>query len=349
WKDNNDNLVKYLLSIKPSKAIENFVNKFNDSIIQEYWESIEHFPNKEKCYFNDYIDNCIKYNNYLSAMRFVVFNHKEIEFEKVIDVCEKFFDENINKDLKNSINKIDYYSFEEILKYLRKIPEVDKKFIFKLEIKLFQFIHDKKDLILWDVLSEDPKKFIEIIKIFCKDDDVNITKNNISESLVNNIYTILTNFKKIPGLKLTENNNYEIDEKIFNKWIDEYLKLAKDLKYTKIAFIKLGELLSHCPEGYYSRSEVNEDKIWPHPCISKILENGDQEIRESFIIGVKNNRGFYNPGNEYEIAKKYKNFAEKNKDFPEVKKILMKLSKDHEKDYKKNLDEEENTKTLHSI
>jgi len=95
--------------------------------------------------------------------------------------------------------------------------------------------------------------------------------------------------------------------------------------------------------------EVTNIYIWPHPCISKILENGDQKIRESFFRGAINNRGIFVSGEGKKLANNFKNFAEENKDYPKVKEVLMKLSEYYEKDYKEDLSDEQRRNFFGSI
>lgn len=97
-------------------------------------------------------------------------------------------------------------------------------------------------------------------------------------------FRVLNSWKSLPAT-----SNGVVDDAELAKWVATALDFAKQQGQAAIGAQKIGEVLSHGPDG--------TDGAWPHETVREIIERVENpEVEKGFEIGRYNSRGVVSRG-----------------------------------------------------
>ncbi len=155
-------------------------------------------------------------------------------------------------------------------------------------------------------LASDPGTFCEVIRIVFRSDKEEakgITTPEVSPEVAQNAYRLLHEWRTVPGA-ITGGG---FSGPAFRQWIDAVKKSCEESGHLKVALLRAGEVLIHCPP--------DPDGLWMHRDVAEVLNRQDMdELRRGYSLSVCNSRGahFVDPTGtpERELARKYRQEAE---------------------------------------
>lgn len=188
--------------------------------------------------------------------------------------------------------RIDLHYMKEIFNDLHQLNNIDIDRMSKIEYK-FLFVFDRyghgvKPKYLYRAITKEPTIYIDLIKNLFKPDDEDWKEEQVIETnpalkkqIVENAYSILSNFNLIPGL----NEKGCIIEEELNTWIDKVRKLAIENRRIKVTDRKIGELLARYPSQ-------NDNLSFPIEIIDVLERINSESMYSNFSMQITNRLGF---------------------------------------------------------
>lgn len=277
----------------------------DDKMKSEYWRRISGYSEDKK---DIVFENAFHYKNFSLCLKII---HEENDkYDEKCCLLEKIVEENYIP------NAIDRHYLVKIFKYFENYDKTnDFKRLAKLEI-YFNPLLPNKSFFLSKEATKTPSLVADLVEIVYKDSKGN--SKECHEKVVSTCWNILYN------LKIDFNN------KNYQKWCDEFLKITKSLDREKIGFSVLGQLLARCGID-------KDDDIFPIKNVRNIIEKyKNKTLSESFKIEKYNMRGVHYIGigeEEYALYEMYKNWSEETMmEFPETSKILNELAESYKQE-----------------
>jgi len=322
-------LARFLICIEQNKKLWEFIEKTPVEIQRYYWLNI-----KPQIYHIDInqrleaIEYFLKYKRYFSALDMCSQDIEKIPSKVLVNVLKKVVREKAEEPIR-----IDKYKINKIFKALDKKKEISEQVLFELEWLyldlLTSYMNERTPKSLHKEISKDPSFFINLLKWIYKSESDNEKEIEIlsKEQITNRAkkaYSLLDNWKGVPGLDDSNNIDYEF----LLSWVKRALELADECDRTKIANNYIGKALAQLQLT---------DENWPKEEICKIIEYlNSEEVNLSFRIGIRNNRGTTTRGafeggkQERKLGEFFKNHSARLKNsFPLVSGILNDLSMDY--------------------
>ncbi len=218
----------------------------------------------------------------------------------------------------------DSYKISKIISRLQKDPRVSKENLETIEWNNLSVLESKRYgeynfrfLTLEKKLARDSKYFSEIVlNTFSK--SLYPDQKGVKEKLVK-AKDLLLAWQVPPGIF----ENGEFSGKEFRRWFDEVSSLIKDPEHIQVAYRKIGEILTKCPN--------DKSGLWIDEEAVKIL-NQYKDIREGFKFAIINDGEVhtYEDGapEEEAMSKDYKEKAEiiEGKGYYEFSRTLSEIS-----------------------
>jgi addiction module HigA family antidote len=229
------------------------------------------------------------------------------------------------------------YEVSRVLTMLGKRSDVPANDLAQLEFIYLQALDHSEHGIpnLERQLSESPSLFMQALGLTFRrsdgaDDPVEwlSTSADNRDSLVTQMYTLLTRLRRIPGTQ----PNDTIDAKKLHDWIVEVRSLCRAHAREEVGDRTIGGLLAHC--------KVGADGVWPCVPVRQVLEElASKEIGIGVLIGVHNKRGAMWRGaggqQERDEAAKYRAWSRKIAfESPTVSQLLERIAQSFEQDAK---------------
>jgi hypothetical protein len=235
------------------------------------------------------------------------------------------------------------YDVSQLLDAVSSQFGINNPAVIRLEWYLLPLLrHDRPPKALHRALADDPKFFIDILKMIYK------PRKGIADAVTDEQhnramagYELLREWKTVPG----SGEDGTVDEAKLLRWLDSARALAADADRTEVADIHIGNVLAHSPKG--------PDGTWPHPAVRSVIENAcNDRIERGIIAEVHNSRGVVTKAigegglQEREIAEKYRTLAVQLADeWPCSARLLRQVADGYEadarhEDIRAELDEE---------
>lgn len=272
-----------------------------------YWKRLNIF----NCEKDDFVYNeCLKNENYEACLE-IVYEQPDKYDEKCL-LLEKI------KESNTKPSQLDEYKIQKIFESFNNYEKIDSyEKIAKLEI-YFGPILENKTYFLSKLASKSPCYVVELAELIYKDEDGKFLELPNRDIVVSNCLNILHD------LRIDFNNNDSF------AWCEEFLRLMREKKRTKIMFHILGQLLA-------KTGIDSEDKMYPSKSIRKVIEHyKSDDLASSFKIAKYNERGVHSIGigqEEFTLSQKYLDWSKKMKiEYPETSKILKSLSETYKEE-----------------
>lgn len=277
----------------------------DDKLKSVYWRMISDYSEEKK---DLVFENALYYKNFSLCLR--IMHEENDKYDEKCNLLEKIVEE------KYIPNGIDRHYLVKIFKYFENYDKIkDFERLAKLEI-YFNPLLTNKSFFLSKEATKTPSLVADLVEIIYKDAKGN--SKDCNENVVSTCWKILHN------LKIDFNN------KNYQKWCDDFLKITKSLDREKIGFAVLGQLLARCGKD-------KDDDIFPIKNVRNIIEKyQNKTLSESFKIEKYNMRGAHFVGigeEEYALYEMYKNWSEEiMMEFPETSKILKELAESYKQE-----------------
>ena len=305
-----DEIVNALLSFPDSRATFDLLESLSVEIQQAYWVSR---PRRFRSKDDDLISYAIKklkengraIDALVSGAQQWKIKDPVIVFELLDQAIEESNDNKLGKTVGN-----DSFWFNELFKWLRSQPEIDKGQLARREyayLPLLTGATEKTNLALHEILATDPNFFVRVVS------DLYRASSDTSESeppknsrrRAEFAWKLLRSWKQPPGVAPTG----DVSSDKLNEWVEKARHLAVEVDRTDIADRELGKVL------FYFPSDPN-DSVWPHIELRRLLEKLQNENIEAGIEleqfnsrGVVNKELFEGGTQERVLAEKWRNIA----------------------------------------
>lgn len=204
---------------------------------------------------------------------------------------------------------MDGYYIEELFKKLRKRADVSPAQIAAWEYAFFPMLeyHDH-DLVLYDLMANDPEFFVSILKDVYVEDGANPDEQETTEEQRqrgNASHRILIAYDRAPA----QQEGRSVDPEGLENWVSGMIKAAAEAKRLSVIYSYIGRALAHTAEL---------DGVWPQRPVAEIIERlHSEELERGIQIERYNMRGVFSRamfegGNqERELAERYRGWAAK--------------------------------------
>ena len=192
-------------------------------------------------------------------------------------------------------------------------------------------------------IAQSPGAFVQAVALAYKRRDGNqdpeewqIADPERRKAVAEAAYELLDQIKRIPG---TGSDGTVSAEALF-AWVTEVRRLFVENGRAEIGDHQIGALLSRCP--------ADENGKWPCLPVCEVMEAiASAEIASGFGIGVYNSRGVHIPGDEEELAAKYRAWATQYTfDYPYVGRVLERIAVDYDREARRHQTEAKVRKRL---
>ncbi len=312
----NIRIDKNILEWTKSNNIDaEYLQKANSYIIVE-----------KKDNFDFILKELLNKNLYFKAFNLIALNLNKflVPIDIILQVLKML---DLNKEsLKKENLSLFSYHLKQIFEILYKNIEVQKGYLFSIKIKYFYHLQPefKFPKFIKHEFFNNAQFFVDIIKIFLSHQE----KQHIEV-----IYNILRTF-----IEYDLNTDNIEDMKFLSNiyvWVKNVINLSKNEHVNIFSMVKqtIGERLARTPID-------QEDKIFPHKEVRKVLEDFDcKELRDGFLIELFNKRGvvvreLHSGGKlEKELAQQYNEYADRlQNQYPTTAKILREMASRYEFD-----------------
>lgn len=229
------------------------------------------------------------------------------------------------------------YEINGLMDFLRTSPSVDEEDLARLEWQLLPALNaDPTSSTLQRRLARSPEFFLELLALIYR--GANEEPSDTDESRRNaasNAWRLLRAWKVIPG---TDRDSGRIDPSALIAWVERARILAKQVDRTEVCELQIGQVLAQAPQ---------DTGTWPPEAVRDLLEeHGSEAMLRGFSTGAYNRRGVTTRGltdggrQEYELAKRYRSWAEEIKiSAPKTARVLRALADGYDAEGRQN-DEE---------
>ena len=264
-----------------------------------YWENgsfnVYHLDSKDELYYA--ADKFLENNCPLAAIDCL---------SRVLDLDNSIDEARAVTALLMAINtselsrNFDVYDLSEIIKFLQKSNNISSDNMVKIEWAYLPLIKrgtndDIYPQQLENKLACDSDFFCEMIRLAynSKHQQEKIVLNESQKNIANNAYSLLNNWKTIPGLAIDGNFNKDI----FYTWFDKVTRSCEETGHLEISYNIIGKVLIATP--------AELDTCWIHSDIAEFMNKRDlDEVRNGFRKAVYFSRGVYciDPEGKPELA-----------------------------------------------
>ena len=269
-----------------TRDVLNKIHELDKGIVDYFWQNVSSLDFRDENLNMEYIiKQLLKYDRPFSSVNMIAFSDygNAVVIMDVLEACLKFND----KSEKNGMtfSTLSQHDILDLLKRIQNDKEVDITRAAVLEMSFSECFGYSgsygKPKCFIKFLWKNPEEYINLLAIICKNDNGEMDEKKREGVSVQRVYQLVYLFDEVPGC------NYEItDEGMFIDWINRARSAAKYMKYEMAFKLYLGRLLGYAPSG--------EDGIFPHEIVRNFLEQNDSDtIKEEFIVGVYNQRGFH--------------------------------------------------------
>jgi len=172
------------------------------------------------------------------------------------------------------------------LNFIQDSGDIDEDEIAQIEWAFIKVQHLEKIAppYLSKKIIESPAFFAELVMwVYKRKDDENDPDEDITPEQLKvraeRAYSLLRSLSLLPGA-----TGASIESKALNAWVDEVRKQLSDCGRKEIGDDRIGEFLSHSPEG--------DDGLWPHEAVRDVIERiKSSEVDEAMTVGKRNSRG----------------------------------------------------------
>ena len=294
--------VSFLLHLPFCASVWSLVEKWLGDAEALYWEKCVFEVGYNEHDFGHAVFKALQHNNVLLALNCVLWNtHYGTETDT--DLAIKMLIMLANSEELKQVNK---WHITQIIKGLQSKQLTNTQFQEMLQIE-FLFLplldshvdHEASPIFLEKAISTDPSFFHQIIcSLYKSEKDGWQNPYSLPETSKSNLYLLLRQWSKIPGLD--DNNNFDFQQ--FKKWYDAVMTLCKESGHVPRAQYAIGEVLRNIPK--------DDSGLWINKNIAELLnEKDNEELRSGFYISVFNSRGAhiidFTGKEEKELASQY--------------------------------------------
>ena len=232
----------------------------------------------------------------------------------------------------SGIQHLDHYRTVEVIKRLQKSATANRGDLFKIEWNFLPWLDQfsfGSPITLEKRLASDPAFFAEVVSLVFrskKDDQNDATLDEQRRNLVRNAYTLLTGWKRCPGI--LNDGSFDID--VFSSWLKEARRITEETGHGEVGQIQIGHILTHAPS--------DPNGLWIHEAVAMVLNGRDtEEMRSGFTTELFNQRGvhgFTAGKEELELAQQNRDKAEdlEAKDFSRFATAIREFANRYERD-----------------
>lgn len=175
-------------------------------------------------------------------------------------------------------------------------------------------------------LSQDPAFFVEMVSLCFKPRNSDRDASTPAH-VAQNAYRLLSSWSQPPG---SDEPSGAVDAKRLGAWVTDARRLLKEADRAEIGEEQIGRILAHSPE--------DPDGTWPTRPVRDLIErSASVELDAGFVVERHNMRGVTSRGvtegggQEYALAKSYRDWADKVKDsWPRTAAVLRSLADDYQ-------------------
>lgn len=318
----------FLSCLPPNTRVLTYINNSSDSIKDSYWQNVKH-----KYILQDeqstFVDKFVQYDRFRSAFDVLRYNLKGYPFELVYEILQKIY----TVDEPNGVFPTGY-DLQKAINYIKDCKSISTEKLAQLEFKYFSLLNVHRNIPpnLKTELLSNPESLIELICLVYKPESQK-EKTDINEAerfAAETAWKVLHYGRGVPGL----DDEGVINIRDFKSWVTQVRQLGKEKDRSIMTDQTIGQWISVCPE--------EKDGSWPSTVVCELLEQFDaHEIRVSFSLGVRNNRGVtsrspYSGGEqERNLSENYRGYAKQiTFIYPQTASMLEQLAKYYENDAK---------------
>ncbi|TAD89750.1 MAG: XRE family transcriptional regulator [Alphaproteobacteria bacterium] len=199
----------------------------------------------------------------------------------------------------HSGSEIHAYSISRIMKCLDKRSDINENTLFELEWRYLNVLRysERPPVVLMRSLAQDPKTFIDIIKLVYESEDNSeviseVEDHDQRQKIAKHAYQLLEIWDRVPG----SDDAGLIDHAKLFAWVTRARSLAVDARRGRIVDTKIGKVLSS--------SSIDADGAWPQQAVRDIIEEiRSESMEDGFMVGFHNSigvtcRGIYDGGRQ---------------------------------------------------
>ncbi len=285
------------------------VNRLSERLKSRYWKEVSpRWSSHNASEIAIFVDELLKVNRPHAAFLAARMDCKLIDSPRLMRLLK---DVATNNPKPPDSNQLNGHYVSETLNTLAQRGDAACKELAQLEFLFIRVLDDFGHGIphLEALLSKSPALFMEALAYAFKRDDGGEDpaewqpENSENRSaFVYACYQLLDRASRIPGTQ----DDGSIDFELLRAWLNEVRTLTRRYGRVSIGDQKIGQLLSHCPQG--------NDGVWPCESVREVLDDiGSQEIAHGMEIGIHNTRGVTvrNKGGsqERELAEQFRNWS----------------------------------------
>ena len=315
------------------------VESTDKETVNEYWKRANFFAfdgtPEEK---HNAIKNLIRAGRSKDVFDAITFENEGISSDVIIEVAHSVI-EKLNQIDNEEEFKANCPSYPaEFIKVVHDRNDIDENEIIKLEYAFLPVLGYNTDvnLKIYNKLSRDPQLFVSVLCDVFKASSQEHSSEPTPEQRNRAHYgfRLLEGWHKIPGMR---EDNF-IDKNELMNWIKEARKLCREVDRTDIGDQYIGKVLAHAPKD-------PTDDAWPHKTIRESVEIlKSEQIELGIRIERVNMRGTYTKDlfeggdQERQLAKNYKDWADRCTQWSRIHGLLEKIAEEWE--YEANREDE---------
>lgn len=306
-----DRIVNAFLDYPDSVETFNLINSLGYEAERLYWESRRRFVyTKDVSSLEIIISKFLWIGRALDIIALPPENLLMLKSNQILDIMDQALKE-LNEGKKSQTNSSIYYYIEKMLNLLKNRDDVEKFDIAKHEYAFLPLLTrglEKKDLVLHDLLANNPNLFITIICDLYKpsDEEENNQLSDEQRSRAEFAWYLLQSWRQPPGIE----HEGQVNGQRLRAWVNTARNLAAENDRGIVADLHIGHVLYYYPID-------PSDSIWPHIELRNLLEDlQSDDIERGIELEQFNSRGvttkaiFEGGKQERELGKKWHSQAE---------------------------------------
>lgn len=227
--------------------------------------------------------------------------------------------------------KISSWHLAEMLKRLETSGEIEQMALAQLEFGLFPLLRYGRETranALFEAVMTEPELFKQLICLSFKPQsgEREEATTDANRETASRAWSVLHACTRLPGTQ----SNGQVDETIFNSFVDEARELCRLADRSTVADVILGQILAHAPAA--------ADGTWPISVVKDLLDRPElEEMRRGFSTGTRNKRGvtsrspFAGGDQERELACRFRGLSENSQfSYPNFAATLELIAKSYE-------------------
>ncbi|MET0777442.1 MAG: hypothetical protein ABWZ65_18405 [Pseudomonas mandelii] len=301
-----------------------FVMSLGEDVSNEYWRRINVLPQEGS--IDELLRAVEEFRRAQRSIEVLGVGHRrlaELPTDLIVSLLNEGLQQLNSDQNRQSGTMLSYYlgkAFEE----LDTRTEVSRFDIARLEYSYLPVIQDdRRPLVIYDQLAEDPDFFVEILShVFrAKSSPVKTDVTEREKSIARVSFGLLSSFKKLPGAEGGVVNRQKLES-----WVAGVRAIAAERDLSEIADQYIGTTLAHSPQSL-------GETIWPPTEVCLVLENvASEQIESGFEMECFNKRGAYMKSmgeggiQEWALSEKYSNWAADAVAFSRASAMLERIS-----------------------